>query len=273
MSKLNILVGADPEIFMYKNGIPISAHNMIKGDKKNPFPVKNGAVQVDGMALEFNIDPASTSQEFVQNIRSVMAQLSELVPGYDLIATPVAEFGAEYINSQPPAALELGCEPDFNAWEDGRANPRPNGNLDFRTGAGHVHVGWVQGAAIDMAHIDACVGLTKQLDYYLGVPSLLYDKDVKRRTMYGAAGAFRPKSYGVEYRVLSNAWLRDERLMSWVHDNTLLAVERYLSGNVADVLAPSVARHYLANPNVESVQVRYLCEDLNIPVPPMLEAA
>lgn len=258
---------------MFQHGKPVSAHGMIKGDKKNPFPVKNGAVQVDGMALEFNIDPASTSQEFVQNIRSVMAQLSELVPGYDLIATPIAEFGAEYINSQPPAALELGCEPDFNAWEDGRANPRPNGNLDFRTGAGHVHVGWLKGADINMAHLDACVALTKQLDYYLGIPSLLYDKDNKRRTMYGAAGAFRPKSYGVEYRVLSNAWLKDDRLIEWVHNNTILAVNRYLEGNLADSIMNGAARHMISAERVDTLGVRYVCEDLNVPLPPMLEAA
>ncbi len=33
--------------------------------KEKPFPVTNGAVQVDGMALEYNIDPASTVEEFV----------------------------------------------------------------------------------------------------------------------------------------------------------------------------------------------------------------
>src|SRR3546814_7881426 len=49
--------------------------------------------------------------------------------------------------------------------------------------------------------------------------------------MYGAAGAFRTKPYGVEYRVLSNAWLKDSNLMSWVYKNTILGFNALLSGN------------------------------------------
>lgn len=270
MSEVKILVGADPEIFMFKDNIPISAHDMIKGNKKNPFPVEYGAVQVDGMALEFNIDPASTEDEFVHNITKVMAQLADMVPGYELRPVPVAEFGQAYIDSQPAAALELGCEPDFNAWQNGSANPRPNGSLDFRTGAGHVHIGWTKGAGkFDSAHIDACIALTKQLDYYLGIPSLLYDEDNKRRLMYGAAGAFRPKPYGAEYRVLSNAWLRDVNLMRWVYSNTRLGVERFLSGHRADAEYGDWARMALNDPETYKREARSICQELDIPIPPV----
>jgi hypothetical protein len=34
-----------------------------------------------------------------------------------------------------------------------------------------------------------------------------WDKDTERRKLYGKPGAFRPKPYGCEYRVLSNAWV------------------------------------------------------------------
>src|SRR3546814_10533944 len=65
-----------------------------------------------------------------------------MVPGYDLVATPVAEFGFDYIKAQTREALELGCDPDYNAWEDGAVNTKPDGDNPFRTGAGHVHIGW-----------------------------------------------------------------------------------------------------------------------------------
>ena len=55
-----ILVGCDPEVFVKQNGVFKSAFGLIKGDKKNPQKIRNGAVQVDGMALEFNIDPAAS---------------------------------------------------------------------------------------------------------------------------------------------------------------------------------------------------------------------
>jgi len=101
MSKLNILIGADPEVFMRKDGVLVSAHGAVQGTKAAPFKVMQGAVQVDGMALEFNIDPASSSEEFVNNIQTVMAELARMVPGYELVADPVAEFGLDYIKAQP----------------------------------------------------------------------------------------------------------------------------------------------------------------------------
>jgi len=75
-----------------------------------------------------------------------------------------------------------------------------------------------------------CATLVKQLDCYLGLPSVVWDRDAKRRQMYGAAGAFRPKPYGVEYRVLSNAWLLNEKRMRFVFNQTVKAVNDLISG-------------------------------------------
>lgn len=46
-----------------------------------------------------------------------------------------------------------------------------------------------------------------------------------RRELYGKAGAFRPTSYGVEYRTLSNFWLRRKEYMQWVYAQTHRAFE------------------------------------------------
>lgn len=233
---LDILVGADPELFIRKIGKKSfhSAHGMIEGDKKNPQKVHLGAVQVDGMALEFNIDPAKNEKEFITNITEVMRIMGEMVPGYEMVAQPVANFTAAHMKKQPKEAKELGCEPDFNAWLDGAANPRPNGDVNFRTGAGHVHIGWTNGVDVnDPGHREACIMAAKQLDYYLGLGSLLYDPDTKRRTLYGAAGAFRPKPYGVEYRVLSNAWLQSEELMAWVYRMAKKGINDLFEGKAA----------------------------------------
>jgi len=85
------------------------------------------------------------------------------------------------------------------------------------------------------------------MDVFLGLFSLFFDSDTKRREMYGKAGAFRPKSYGVEYRTLSNVWLKDVHLMKWVFNNTVDAVKRLASGdavfskysNIADIINTS----------------------------------
>lgn len=63
------------------------------------------------------------------------------------------------------------------------------------------------------------------MDLHLGVPSLVLDKDTERRKLYGKAGAFRPKPYGVEYRTLSNFWIWSEENIKWAWDQTNKAIQ------------------------------------------------
>lgn len=219
-------IGADPEFFVKRFGKLTSAYGLVPGSKENPFKVKNGAVQVDGMALEFNIDPAENFDQFEGNMSSVLKAITDMVPGYEIFIEPVADFGAEYIEAQPKEAKELGCSPDFNAYTK-LANPRPDANTPFRTASGHVHVGWTSGVDINNeGHLEACRALTKSLDVWLGLPSLLWDNDDRRRSLYGAAGAFRPKPYGMEYRVLSNKWIENPLYRKVVYYNTIEAIKK-----------------------------------------------
>lgn len=237
---MDVLIGADPELFVVdREGQFVSGHGMIKGTKAEPFKVPDGAVQVDGMALEININPAASRLEFVNNIQSVMGSLRGMVPGFNLRATPVAKFNADYYNRQPEAARELGCDPDYNAWT-GLENPRPESRPDaggrvMRTGAGHIHTSWGKGFDVsDKGHIEDCRTVAKQLDYYVGIYSLLWDPDAERRLLYGKAGAYRVKPYGVEYRTPSNRWLADPKLMGWVYDATKRAMDELDAGNFAE---------------------------------------
>lgn len=230
MTTREILVGCDPEIFVKKDDKFVSAHGLIIGDKANPQRVNRGAVQVDGMALEFNIDPSRTEDEFVGNVKSVMATLAGMVPEYQLAPVPVAHFSHEYIASQPPVARELGCDPDFNSYT-GMANLKPDANRPLRTASGHVHIGWTSGAdPLSPSHIAACHAVGKQCDIMLALASLFYDEDTERRSMYGQAGCVRYKPYGVEFRTLSNAWLLSEERMAWVFRNAKLAMTKLFNG-------------------------------------------
>lgn len=272
MNAIKMLVGADPEIFVRKIGRKTftSAHGMVQGDKKAPLKVERGAVQVDGMALEFNIDPAADEKEFILNLNTVQRIMSGMIDNkYELVKVPVADFTKHHMSIQPPEAVELGCDPDFNAWQNGAANPRPNGNRNFRTGAGHVHIGWSKD--VDIEHPDhrtACIMLTKQLDYYLGLGSLVYDEDKRRRTLYGAAGAFRPKSYGCEYRVLSNAWLKSEELMGWVYRMTKLGFDNLVLGDAAYESWGERARGLIKARNPDMGAVSGIMANLGIEAPP-----
>lgn len=219
-------IGADPEFFVKKFGKLQSAHGLIPGTKERPFKVNKGAVQVDGMALEFNIDPAENYEQFEDNMSSVLTSITAMIPGYEVFVEPVADFGLEYISKQPKEASELGCSPDFNAYTK-MANPRPDAQTPFRTASGHVHIGWTK-EPVDIdneGHLEACRALTKTLDVYLGIPSMVFDDDDRRRSLYGAAGAFRPKPYGMEYRVLSNKWITNPVLRKLVYHNTMDAIK------------------------------------------------
>lgn len=221
-----ITVGADPELFVKQGDKFLSGHLFPCGTKAKPTETKHGAVQVDGIALEFNVRPSATRAEFIGNLKAVLGDLNEIVdrqyPGARLESIPTAEVGAEFLAGLPEANRELGCNPDYNAYFLGQ-NPAPNAELPFRTGSGHVHIGF---RAYDEAllesrkHFEECARIARQLDFFLGLPSLNWDTDTRRRELYGQAGAFRPKPYGMEYRVLSNKWVNDEYLVGFVYDQT-----------------------------------------------------
>ena len=235
----NITIGADPELFMVNGPSPrfkaVSAHGVIPGTKAEPFNVDCGAVQVDGMALEFNINPAKNSDEFVFNINKVQEELRKLVPSKFYISPRiVTHFSKDYLDTQPPEAKELGCDPDYCAYTGEEKTPDEPEDLNFRCASGHIHIGWRPKKdyvePFDPLHFSECRAITKELDIALGLPSILVEPQAsgkKRRTLYGQAGSFRPKPYGLEYRVLSNFWLKDERYMRWVFENTQRVIENF----------------------------------------------
>src|SRR5688500_4590150 len=142
-----ITIGADPEIFVLDKTLVkvVSAHGLIDGDKRHPVRVEKGALQIDGMALEFNIDPAETLEDFLTNISYVTQALADKVrernPNLEFVIQPVAHFTQDYLDTVPEDAKRLGCEPDFNAYT-GQMNKPPDGKSLMRAASGHVHVGW-----------------------------------------------------------------------------------------------------------------------------------
>lgn len=217
------LFGADPELFVFntKNRRFISAHDLIPGTKAKPHKVDRGAVQVDGVAAEFNIDPAPDFQTFKFNIDAVVAQLTEMIkdknPNYTLVAKPTANFGPKYFENLSEDTKMLGCDPDYCA-VTGRENPAPNPNgKPFRTGGGHFHLGWTKDMDVtDEGHIRDCRVVINALHDIYSFEEDKWDKDTKRRRLYGKPYSYRPKSFGVEYRYLSNAWVFNETAMNFM---------------------------------------------------------
>ena len=218
-----LLVGCDPELFIAekkktKPRFFASAHGLIPGTKTAPFDVPYGAVQVDGMAVEYNIRPARNMEEFVHNNMKVKEALGEMLPEYTLHPTPVAHFNKRVLSSQPPEALELGCDPDFNAATGGE-NPRPDGSgVTFRSGGGHIHLGWTEGRDVnDENHIMDCTVMIRQIHTLYSEIRGSVETPSKRSKLYGGNMAFRVKPYGVEYRTPSNEWTKSEDTMALIY--------------------------------------------------------
>jgi len=215
----NITIGSDPEVFIEgKEGI-VPVIGLLGGTKHKPIVVDKGALQEDNVLGEFNTDPASSSTEFCNNIRTVMSQMEDKIKPYKIKVLSSHHFEKSVLTSAGTKALEFGCNPDTNAWS-GKENEKPSPYTTLRTAGGHVHVGFDVASSDKQSRYD----VIKLMDIYLGIPSVLLDEDVERRNLYGQAGACRLKSYGVEYRVLSNFWLRSDEYIKWVFDQSVRAV-------------------------------------------------
>lgn len=214
---MQFTLGADPEFFLSREGKYVSAHDLVPGTKDNPHPLKDGALQADGTAVEFNVNPASTPEEFAGNVESVLKQIREMIdPVFKFEFKPAIHYDPVYFKRLPIYAKRLGCDPDFSSIT-GQQNKPPRAVGSMRTGAGHIHVGW--GKDLDIGnpdHLWDCRQVITALDGSLGFFSHVWDNDQERRKMYGQTGCFRPKPYGVEYRVPSNAWLNNPELWPFI---------------------------------------------------------
>lgn len=218
---MNWTIGADPEFFLKQHGKHVVAIDLIGGTKDFPRALddKGHAVLEDNVAVEFNIPPAHNHQEFCASIQHVLAKLQEELPEYSFSQESAVLF--DKMDLWHPQALEFGCEPDYNAWTK-EVNPRPKAtDATLRSAGGHVHVG------TDLDQIQ----VIRAMDLFLGVPSIKLDQGKLRRELYGKAGSFRPKDYGVEYRTLSNFWIFQEKLIEWVYNQTSKALAFVKEGN------------------------------------------
>lgn len=226
-----ITIGADPELFIIdeKTKKVISSVGKIPGEKGNPYvsddmPTGFG-LETDNILAEFNIPPVSNEASFINNIEYMKQYIDKFVkninPDYGILCA--ASKTVDKSQLQSPQAQLFGCDVDYNAYTEA-PNPKPEGSkTNLRSAGFHIHIGY------ENPNIDMSVLLVKYLDMYLGVPSVIYDKDKRRRSLYGKAGCFRLTSYGVEYRVLSSAMMKDVETLRFVWrqlQKALLAASR-----------------------------------------------
>lgn len=253
----NVLRGADPELFLIdKEGNPISSIGLIGGSKDKPRDIGGGySLQEDNVAVEFNIPPAPTKQDFVKSIAYTVDYIAKEVgkKGLSLNIRPTAHF--DKMQLRHPKAREMGCEPDMNAWTMDE-NPRPIAPESMRSAGGHLHLSW------DNPDVETASRVVKVHDLFCSVPALVIDRDKDRRRLYGKAGACRFKQYGVEYRSLSNFWIRSKEMTAWLYDQSEKAIQFLNDGRRIDAEDFQVVQDCINTSN--HTLRKYLTEKYNL---------
>lgn len=226
----DIKVGADPEMFLWsevKNKfVPVCG--LVGGTKDAPLLITNNghALQEDNVAVEFCIPPCETAEDFIKHINFVKNYINDtILKPIDLVTKCVASARFTFEELDNYQAQTFGCDPDYNAWT-GLQNEVDKSDSLLRTAAAHIHVGYKNCTA------DVSLEIVQAMDLFIGLPSVLLDPDVERRKMYGKAGSYRFKSYGVEYRVPGNFWLETDDLIKWAFNATIEATKFVNSGGI-----------------------------------------
>jgi len=223
MSK--ILIGADPEVFISKKNKIISIEGMLGGTKEKPMRLNNWEkgcyVQEDNVLAEYNIPATDDVEMFIKYNQLMLNRIPTVIKantGEDVMVKVIASHKFKLGELTSEQAMLFGCDPDLNIWTMDY-NDAPEADNRFRTAGGHVHMGWEDPEMIEQ------INIIKFAELFLGVPSVLLDKNTQRKKLYGKSGAMRFKDYGVEYRVLSNFWLQSQHTMKWVFTNAVKAIK------------------------------------------------
>lgn len=225
-------IGCDPELFLEKEGKIIGAEKAVpKEGLAGSYTIPS--VVLDGVQVELNPLAAICRAQVGGSIASAFRLLKDHIEKTGAVASfkPVVEVEEEEFKSLSPSAQQLGCLPSNNAYDQAAKISVVDG-FRQRSAGGHIHLGFPHDGLFSMCqsgHRDrpATNNLNPQdrlelipiLDILVGNTCVLLDRDpsaAERRKNYGRAGEYRLPKHGLEYRTLSNFWLRSYPLMSFV---------------------------------------------------------
>ncbi len=258
----NISIGADPELFIVnrKNNKVISAIGIIPGEKGNPYKTDDMpdgfGLEIDNILAEFNIPPCFCKEDFVRSIEYMKDYIDKFVKkiNSDLTISCSASRIVTKDQLNSPEALLFGCSPDYNVYTESE-NPKPEGeSTNIRSAGFHIHLGYAN------HNITTSLSLVKYLDMYVGLPSIIRDRDKRRRSLYGKAGSFRLTNYGVEWRVLSSAMMKDTETTAFVYDQIIKAISAHNGG----VNLPNLRLVQEAINNSDTVLAKEIIKEYNI---------
>jgi hypothetical protein len=238
------MLGCDPEFFFAdsKSGKVIGSEKILKKSDKERCLV------IDGVQAELNPAPSFCRQLLAGSIQTCFIQLRNALKarGIDAVVKvdSLVDITQAELDSLSEGCQVFGCAPSTNIYSEGE-NKTSKIKVDAkkylkRSAGGHIHLGNAFSTYLNQTQFPEhgeyaeYVKIAKRieqalkkspdimiavLDIVVGNTCVLMDRsegNKERRANYGRAGEYRLKPYGIEYRSLSNFWLRSYQLMSFV---------------------------------------------------------
>lgn len=246
-------IGSDPELFIVNNKTNkvVSAIDKIPGHKEEPYREglpEGFGLQTDNILAEFNVPPVTNESDFIANIEFMKSyidnKVKEINPNFGILCQASARVPAKELKH--PQAREFGCSPDYCIYTKGPNAVTEASNTTLRSSGFHLHVGY------ENNNIDTSLVMLAYVDAFVGVPSILYDIDTERRSLYGKAGCFRLTSFGFEYRTLSSYWIGTKSRLQFIYRQLIYALAAFERGwNLPD---PAEVRNTINSNDVENAQ-------------------
>lgn len=236
LTDIVITLGSDPELFLLDNNNDVVPSASVINDSKIE------SVAPDGFQFELHPSSHTCRESCGYYIGKAIVALNKFAVSNSFkLSFDLAHTISDKIwKNTPNSVKKFGCNPTENVHKN--IKKISSGLRErFRAGGGHIHIGW--GKARENAET-----LIKVLDIVAGNTCVLIDRDEKnaqRRLKYGRAGEYRLKPYGLEYRVLSNFWLRG--YVAWSFASSLVR-------NAATIVANELGDELISKFDMKEVQ-------------------
>ena len=257
MKMIHPTLGCDPEFFFSKEGKVIGSEKIIKktgirASRGLISDADDGKIIRDGVQAELNPKSSTCRESLASNIKTCFIQiLSNLPDGTKVNMSQMVRVPKDEFDSLSDDSKKFGCAESFNCYSKKKntfkIDPKVNRS---RSAGGHIHMGIPKQTirrkygheSDEQYERDIDYGLRANqvydalhnpeitvpiMDLIVGNTCVLLDKGPnakKRRKVYGRAGEHRKPKYGLEYRTLSNFWLKSYQLMSFVFGMSRFAV-------------------------------------------------
>jgi hypothetical protein len=229
----SVVFGADPEFFFTNEGGDIVGAEKVlpKNGKLGTVKAYDGKTEyglvLDGVQVEMNPRPSTCRQSFSSDLKNLFTNLKNHLathPEFKASFTSVVDIKKEELDGLSDKAKVFGCAPSLNVNGRGAEITVDAATYLKRAAGGHIHLGMESYPHLMKPEVLA--RLVPVLDAIVGNTCVMMDLDEGqkvRRLHYGRAGEYRLPKHGLEYRTLSNFWLRHYYLTSLVFGLSRLA--------------------------------------------------